>query len=502
MDHRTGFGLSHATAQRRKKTAEQIVDQAWLTLRPLLLEVVAEFLAKPPGPTVFFAFETALLGAVRELGRLLLELTVNKLEPDDPQQLPQDLWFQCGGYRRRKEKTPNRYVATLFGTVTLWRRGYRSWEDDERSIFPLQMMLGLVEGVTPGLADWLGRRMAEAGANQQRVLDALRGEHGARMGVKRLRSVTEQLSQSMAEFRQANQADALLAALQKAQESRGSRKPVLAVGRDGVTLREYVHRCFEVATAGTVSVYDRAGKRLTTVYLAWPPELGQETMSQMLTELLTEVLDRWEGPLPQLAYITDSGGQESSYYEDTLRRMIHPRTGQRLSWQRVVDYYHVAERIWTMADSLFGKDTQEGHGWAVRMLKALKKPSGASRVLHSAAGLFHRRELKPTAAKEFWRAYRYIQQRTRYMKYHEYAARHIPLGSGVTEAACKTVFTQRLKLSGMRWSAEGAHTILNLRVILLSRTWSQTYAAHLLELHPAELRPYAPPGNAPTKIAA
>ena len=51
----------------------------------------------------------------------------------------------------------------------------------------------------------------------------------------------------------------------------------------------------------------------------------------------------------------------------------------------------------------------------------------------------------------------------------------IPLGSGVTEAACKTVYTQRLKLSGMRWQKAGAQTILTLRVILLSGVWEQVY---------------------------
>ena len=35
--------------------------------------------------------------------------------------------------------------------------------------------------------------------------------------------------------------------------------------------------------------------------------------------------------------------------------MVHPRTGKRLEWTRVADYYHASERIWTMADILFGK---------------------------------------------------------------------------------------------------------------------------------------------------
>jgi hypothetical protein len=40
-----------------------------------------------------------------------------------------------------------------------------------------------------------------------------------------------------------------------------------------------------------------------------------------------------------LAYIADSGGNESNYFEQTLRWMNHPRTGERLSWERVLDFY-------------------------------------------------------------------------------------------------------------------------------------------------------------------
>lgn len=502
MDNLTAWGLSGATAQQREIAAEGIVEEVWLRLRPRCIGLMAGLLGEPLSPGGAHRFELALVALVRELGRLLMQAAFNALEPEEPELLPLDLWFECGGYRRRQQKTRNAFVATLFGTLVLWRRGYRSWDNSDKSIFPLEMLLGLTAGVTPGLTDWLGRQMAAAGTSQLRVLQTLREEHGVSMGVKRLRAMTEQLSAGMAEFRQAHQVQALLETLQKAYESRGSRKPVLAVGRDGITLREHRHSFFEVATAATLSVYDRAGKRLTTIYLAWPPELGQATMSRMLTGLLTELLQRWQGPLPRLAYVADCGGDESSYYQETLSRMIHPRTGKRLRWRRVVDYYHVAERVWTMASLLFGKQTQEANGWALRMLKALKKPSGPSRVLHSAASHFHRRKLKRSAAQDFWKAYRYLQNRTRFMRYHEYARRHIPLGSGVTEAACKTIFTQRLKLSGMRWSHEGAAAILNLRVTLLSNTWKPTFATYLDAIQPKKLNPYAPRSKTKPAIAA
>ncbi len=238
MQHLTGYGLANATEDAQRRTAEEIVDAALQNVRPRLISTVQTFLANPISPTTFFALEMAVLSLTREVGRRLLELTVNILEPDSPDELARDLWFQSGGYRRRNQKTRNSYVATLFGTVILWRRRYRGWEAFEGSIVPLEMLLGLTEGATPALVDWLGRKMAESGANQKRVLELLRKECGVVMGVKRLRSCIDQLSGAMSELRQTHQVEALLDALQQAYKSRGSRKPVLSVGRDGITLRE------------------------------------------------------------------------------------------------------------------------------------------------------------------------------------------------------------------------------------------------------------------------
>ena len=76
------------------------------------------------------------------------------------------------------------------------------------------------------------------------------------------------------------------------------------------------------------------------------------------------------------------------------------------------------------------------------------------------------------------------------MQYHKYRQDHLPIGSGVTEAACKTVFTQRLKLSGMRWKIEGGQAILDLRVILLSGVWDEVRSNTLRNRNPNITRPY------------
>jgi hypothetical protein len=227
---------------------------------------------------------------------------------------------------------------------------------------------------------------------------------------------------------------------------------VLAVGRDGITLglRGQRPSLYEVASAGTLTVYDRRGRRLGTVYLGYVPEPGQPTMTAQLTALLHEVLRRWSGPLPRLCYVTDAGDHETAYYRKTLRRLRHPVTGQRLVWQWVVDYYHVSERLTTLAEALFGKKPR-AWAWQRQMQKLLLKPGGVGRVLHSAAALRRLRCLRGKRLQNFWRAYRYMQTRRAYLQYAVYRRLGLPIGSGVTEAACKTLYTQRLKLSGMRW---------------------------------------------------
>jgi len=66
------------------------------------------------------------------------------------------------------------------------------------------------------------------------------------------------------------------------------------------------------------------------------------------------------------------------------------------------------------------------------------------------------------------------------MDYAAYQARGFPIGSGVVEAACKTLATQRLKRSGMSWR-DGQQAMLTIRSLQQSQRWSAAWA--LLSAH-------------------
>jgi hypothetical protein len=480
---READSMDHATAVTALLATHFATSLFPLTVRliPLITQIarlIVHFRRADPTPQTCHQFETQLEVQIRELGRIIVEWTFNHLEPHDRRDMPKQMCFQGLWYRRRF-KSPNRKVATLFGTITLWRMLYQPVHGVERSIVPLEVRLGLEAGLaTPALAE----RAAQASAvsTQGAVLASLERDHGVCLSVASLRTVVAAVAQGMEPHRQEAQVAQVLNLLGQAFQSRGGRKPVLAVGRDGLMLPIRDSECYREGATATLSVYDRRGQRLGTVYLGRMPEPGQETLSRQLTALLVAVLTRWTGPLPRLAYVTDGGHHQTQYFRRVLRRMNHPRqAGVRLEWEWVIDYYHACEYVYKLAEALFF-DARRAQAWARKMCRWLKtKPRGIYRVLHSAAALRRRRMVVGQRRKRYRDAYNYLRKRIRSLDYCRYRSNHLPIGSGVTEAACKTVFTQRLKQSGMTWKQEGGQWIVDLRVIQLSGVWTDVYQSYL-----------------------
>ena len=111
MDELNNWGHYRATDSQRNNLAETLVNQSLNTIRPRLIACVSKLLRSPMGAASLLQFETALLILVRELGRLVMQATLQSLEPAPPL-LPRDIYLDCGGYRRRSKQTANRYIAT------------------------------------------------------------------------------------------------------------------------------------------------------------------------------------------------------------------------------------------------------------------------------------------------------------------------------------------------------------------------------------------------------
>ena len=60
-----------------------------------------------------------------------------------------------------------------------------------------------------------------------------------------------------------------------------------------------------------------------------------------------------------------------------------------------------------------------------------------------------------------------------HMRYDEYLAAGYPIGSGVTEGACRQLVKDRLEQTGMRWTVEGAQAMLHVRALYLNDQWEE-----------------------------
>jgi len=454
-----------------KDDLQEVVGPQWLKV----LKRVRIFRQQAPTPEGTWDFECGLARDIQEIGRLVLEHEFNRIEPAALQDCPQRLRLAGEEYKRRPKS--RNMLGTRFGPIVVYRYLYEPLERGEKSIFPLEMQLGIEAGLaTPALAERIG--LQAAGHTQQQVRDWLAHDLGLRWSNQTLRKLLGSLRSGLNAFRQTAQVAKILGWLKEARRSKGRHQPVLAVGRDGIMVP--LRAGYQEAATGTVSVLDRRGQRLGTVYLGRMPQAEQTTLTDQLTALVTEVLKRWDKPLPRLAYITDGGYHPRHYYEKVLLRMADPRRpGQLLKWQWIVDFWHACGYLAKLKEGLFG-DAKAGWAWFKKMRHWLKhRRQGVTQVLRSAVQLWNQRQrLSKARSKLFDEGYRYLRKHTPWLAYARYRGQGLPIGSGVTEAACKTVFTQRLKQSGMTWTVEGGQVIVDLRVLVLSGVWPETYRSY------------------------
>lgn len=457
---------------------EEVVGLVAKQLRALQ-EATEAFRREPVTPERAYAFEKKTAELLREAGRVLLEHEYNGIETERLDECPLRLRWAKQEYRRRP-KSPHR-IGTLFGEITLRRYLYEATEAGERALFPLQVQLGIEAGLaTPALAERVGLWSAEH--EQSQVLALLQQEHDVSWSVQSLRKVTASLRDGLASFREECQLAKLLELLTQADQCQGRQRPVLAAGRDGIHVPIRGAGYHEGATA-TVSVLDRRGRRLGTIYLGQMPESGQGTLSAQMTSLLTKALAAWHElghAAPRLTYVTDAGDHPKKYYQQVLRRMPDPwRPGQYLSWQWIVDFWHACGYVHNLAEGLFA--AARAAGWFRKWQRWLRdRHHGVAQVLRSAMWYYNNGPRRSKAQEElFWKAYGYLRKHAVWMKYSAYRRLGLPMGSGVTEAACKTLFAERLKRSGMTWSREGGQVILDLRLLVLSGVWRQAHRVYL-----------------------
>ena len=152
---------------------------------------------------------------------------------------------------------------------------------------------------------------------------------------------------------------------------------------------------------------------------------------------------------------------------------------ERHTEAQVVDFWHAAEYLGKAAAVLYRGDPATRKSWADARCHVLKhEPGGAAAILKQLKSLA---KARPWAKEheDVQRAITYFENQSKAgrMDYAARVARNEPIGSGVTEAACKVIVKQRPCGSGMKWKESGAAAVLSLRCLnYTTGRWDQFWA--------------------------
>lgn len=147
---------------------------------------------------------------------------------------------------------------------------------------------------------------------------------------------------------------------------------------------------------------------------------------------------------------------------------------------QIVDLYHAKEHVWEVAHAVFGTGSAQASAWATHACSLLEQ--GQTDALVAAIAALPPIPPEPGQARSIpERAVDYFTTHAARMRYPVFRAQGMHLGSGIAEAACKTIVSTRAKRSGMRWTPEGIDALLPVRTSVLNGAydslWEQEYAA-------------------------
>ncbi len=147
---------------------------------------------------------------------------------------------------------------------------------------------------------------------------------------------------------------------------------------------------------------------------------------------------------------------------------------------QIVDLFHAKEHVWDVAHAVFGSGTAPATAWATHACSLLEQ--GDTEALVTAIKALPPIAPEPGQARScLQRAVDYFTSHAQRMRYPAFRAQGMHLGSGIAEAACKTIVSTRAKRSGMRWTPEGIDALLPVRTAVLNGAydslWQQEWAA-------------------------
>jgi hypothetical protein len=394
-----------------------------------------------------FEMENTILDACNEVGCLG---TTKALERFDTDGSP----IKLGEIKMTARTKDNKLYRSPFGNIKLERYVYQTSKGG-KIYCPLDDKARIIRGSTPRFAQQISHKYSNMNATA--VCRDLAENHNRVIAHSYLQDVSDWVG-SIAQAKEETWAYDT----PKLNEAIST----IVVSLDGayILMRETGYR---EAMVGNISLYDVSGKRQHTIYIGEAPEHGKGTFFQRFEAEVRNIKKHY----PDALYLGIADGAKNNW------SFLEQHTSQQL-----LDFFHVTEYLATVSYAAYsGEATKEKReNWLHERCSELKhKPNAVEQLIEEMETLSAKKRLTKTIRNNLLAALTYFINHRHMMDYATHVTKNLPIGSGVTEAACKTLVKQRLCCSGMRWKHKGARVILSLRALVQSHGRWQQFWEHI-----------------------
>jgi hypothetical protein len=449
--------------------------------------------------------EEKIYQRIFKIGRTLMECAMNKAK--ESKRVPTKIKGGCGhdqklvGYRSKK-------ILTLLGEVELKRAYYQcQLEEDKEQEQAQKCSHGRVPAdeiwgiqgkrTTPGVQRSISYLCSML--TFEEAAETLRRFLPLKMSARQALNLTKPVGKALAE-REDKEVKALFQEGLESKTDEQEQEPQAMV-KDLERVYIETDGIMERMRRGSVPMEDHEQKRKGDVYRE--TKVGAVFIAERGRDSSELAPDVWidtpkEGSLRYVARRTARGGFGKLLYAAAhasglkrAKQVVVIGDGAHWIWNladehfpgavQIVDLYHAEQHVWEVAHAVFARSSQDASIWAkqacdllvhgkiedlvaaIEKLPPIPPPSGESKsVPEQALGYF------TTNAER--------------MRYPAFRAQGMHVGSGIAEAACKTVVTARLKRTGMRFTPDGLDALLPLRTAKLNGSYDEfwQHQSHLV----------------------
>lgn len=444
-----------------------------------LLSVVLDWQEQGGGD--FSVFENEIRKRVSDLECEAMALGLSALDV-----VADELVIEGKRFRKRPKLSTREYTCRA-GNFTIERRLY-SPVDGGRSICPLELRAGIVEGAwTPVAAELMAHSATVMTPYEAEVLLAKFG------GFTPSRSSLDRLPKALSARWEKNRWD--WENILRSEETILPQATVASISLDGIKLpmadgdrlkkRQSAlengkeprgPNGYREASCGTFTLYDDDGERLETIYYGRMPESKKPTLQEQLFAEASSYLQA--DPIETLVLQSD-GAIDNWRILDSILDSLEEQgiLSKTTQVYRIADFFHASEHLKKATDLYYGKNSAKSRTkWAELRTKLLEDDDGVDTIIRRLTYFRNRTSKRSSRRKRLTTELRYFRSRSDMMRYAEFVRKGLPIGTGITEAACETLVTQRMKRSGMRWTISGGQGVLTLRSLLQSKRWDSGWA--------------------------